>query len=122
MQSQSLYNQSDIILERFTKLHSELIDLSLDRVYSLLKALNNPEKKLPPVIHIAGTNGKGSTLAYIQKIMLASGYNVSRYTSPHLKQFHERICYNDVPITEKTLCHMLEKCEKANKKQPYHTF
>lgn len=67
------------------------IDLSLDRMVRLLAILRNPQKRLPPVIHVAGTNGKGSTLAYLHAIFEAAGYRVHRYTSPHLVHFRERI-------------------------------
>ena len=65
-------------------LHPKVIDLTLDRVLNLLEALNNPQKKLPPVVHIAGTNGKGSTLAMIRSGLESSGRRVHTYTSPHL--------------------------------------
>ena len=67
------------------------IDLSLDRMWQLLAALDNPQKKLPPVIHVAGTNGKGSTIAYLRAIYAAAGYRVHAYTSPHLVRFNERV-------------------------------
>src|SRR5271154_3263508 len=76
------------------KLHHPMlasIDLSLDRMYRLLGVLGSPHKRLPPVIHVAGTNGKGSLLAYLQAIFEAAGYRVHRYTSPHLVHFRERI-------------------------------
>lgn len=83
------------VIEQFLKqLQHPLIagiDLSLDRMLRLLAILRNPQKRLPPVIHIAGTNGKGSTLAYLHAIFEAAGYRVHRYTSPHLVHFRERI-------------------------------
>ncbi|WCR54193.1 MAG: Dihydrofolate synthase/folylpolyglutamate synthase [Wolbachia endosymbiont of Ctenocephalides orientis wCori] len=66
-------------------------DFSLDRIKSFLDKLGNPEKKMPPIVHMAGTNGKGSTLSFIRYIMQAAGYKVHAYTSPHLVNFNERI-------------------------------
>lgn len=83
--------KSDQILADMHKLHPKLIDLSLDRLVGLLDKLNNPQHNLPPIIHIAGTNGKGSTTAYIKSILQAHGKHVHAYTSPHLVDFHERI-------------------------------
>ncbi len=82
---------SDIILERMMALHPKVMDLTLDRVWHLLKALGNPQNDLPPVIHVAGTNGKGSTQAMIRAGLEAEGKRVHAYTSPHLAWFHERI-------------------------------
>src|SRR5215831_3074958 len=78
------------IVARLTALHPKRIDLSLDRVQRLLVALDHPEKKLPPVIHVAGTNGKGSTIAFLRAILEAAGKRVHVYTSPHLVRFNER--------------------------------
>jgi dihydrofolate synthase / folylpolyglutamate synthase len=74
----------DFIVARLTSLHPKRIDLSLDRVRRLLAALDHPEKKLPPVIHVAGTNGKGSTIAFLRAVLEAAGKRVHTYTSPHL--------------------------------------
>jgi dihydrofolate synthase/folylpolyglutamate synthase len=82
---------SDVILERLLSLHPKQIDLSLDRIERLLKALGHPERQTAPVIHIGGTNGKGSVAAYCRAILEASGMRVHVYTSPHLVRFHERI-------------------------------
>ena len=91
---------SDKILKRMMDLHPKVIDLTLDRVLNLLEALNNPQKKLPPVVHIAGTNGKGSTLAMIRSGLESSGRRVHTYTSPHLISFNERIRLAGKLITE----------------------
>ncbi len=80
----------DSILARLTALHPKRIDLSLDRIERLLAALDHPERKLPPVIHVAGTNGKGSTVAFLRAILEAAGLRVHVYTSPHLVRFNER--------------------------------
>ena len=82
---------SDQLLAEMMLLHPKLIDLSLGRVEKLLGKLGHPEKKLPPVVHIAGTNGKGSVTAYLKAIIQAAGKRVHAYTSPHLVRFHERI-------------------------------
>jgi len=82
---------SDAILQRMMALHPKVIDLTLDRMWRLLDAVGNPQDRLPPVIHIAGTNGKGSTQAMIRAGLEASGAAVHAYTSPHLARFHERI-------------------------------
>src|SRR6056297_2381294 len=82
---------SDAILDRMMALHPKIIDLTLDRVWRLLERLDNPQDRLPPVIHIAGTNGKGSTLAMIRAGLEGEGHRVHTYTSPHLARFHERI-------------------------------
>ena len=80
----------DRLLRRLETLHPKYIDLSLNRLTRLLEKLNNPHLKLPPVIHIAGTNGKGSTLSFIRQILLENNYKVHSYTSPHLEFFSER--------------------------------
>lgn len=82
---------SDKLLADLKLLHPKLIDLSLGRIERLLAKLGNPHERLPPVIHIAGTNGKGSTTAFLKAMLAASGLRVHVYTSPHLVRFHERI-------------------------------
>ena len=82
---------SDALLAQMKLLHPKLIDLSLGRVERLLGKLGSPETRLPPVVHIAGTNGKGSVTAYLKAILQAAGKRVHVYTSPHLVRFHERI-------------------------------
>ena len=106
--------KKDIILSRLTKLHPKIIDLSLGRMVTLLKKLENPHQKVPPVIHIAGTNGKGSTLAFIKSGLEASGSAVHTYTSPHLVNFNERITLKGKEIQESVLLSYLELCEKLN--------
>jgi dihydrofolate synthase/folylpolyglutamate synthase len=80
----------DSIVARLTALHPKRIDLSLERIERLLAALDHPERKLPPVIHIAGTNGKGSVIAFLRAMLEAAGQRVHVYTSPHLVRFNER--------------------------------
>jgi len=106
--------ESGRILERMMALHPKVIDLSLDRVLRLLGALGNPERAMPPAIHIAGTNGKGSTLAMIRAGMEGAGRTVHVYTSPHLTQFHERIRLAGKQISEERLVRVLDECRKAN--------
>lgn len=105
---------SDVILERMMALHPKIIDLTLDRVWRLLEALGNPQNDLPPVIHIAGTNGKGSTLAMIRAGLEAAGKTVHAYTSPHLARFHERIRVSGELISEAALTTVLDECYAAN--------
>tara|TARA_R110000787_G_scaffold25187_1_gene70847 strand:- start:148 stop:1422 length:1275 start_codon:yes stop_codon:yes gene_type:complete len=105
---------SDVILERMMALHPKIIDLTLDRMLRLLAALGNPQDHLPPVIHIAGTNGKGSTQAMIRAGLEAAGKTVHAYTSPHLARFHERIRLAGELITEEALTAVLDECYAAN--------
>lgn len=105
---------SDVILARMMALHPKVIDLTLDRVWRLLDALGNPQNDLPPVIHIAGTNGKGSTQAMIRAGLEAAGQRVHAYTSPHLARFHERIRLAGDLISEPDLTAYLDECYAAN--------
>lgn len=105
---------SDIILARMMSLHPKIIDLTLGRVHALLAALDHPEHKLPPVIHIAGTNGKGSTQAMIRAGLEGAGKAVHAYTSPHLARFHERILLAGQHISEPALTDLLDRCYVAN--------
>lgn len=114
--------RTDAVLERLTALHPKLIDLGLDRTERLLAALGNPERGLPPIIHVAGTNGKGSTIAFMRAIAEAAGLSVHTYTSPHLVRFHERIALNGTPIGEDALLAILEQCEAANNGDPITFF
>jgi len=114
--------KSDIILERLMSLHPKIIDLTLDRMMRLLNLLGNPEKIIPPVIHIAGTNGKGSTQAMIRAGLEASGDICHSYTSPHLARFHERIFLAGSIIEEIDLANYLSECEKVNGNTPITYF
>ncbi len=105
---------SDKVLARLKKLHPVEIDLSLDRLYRLLEKLDNPHLKLPPVIHVAGTNGKGSTVATLRAIAEAAGHRVHVYTSPHLVRFAERIRVAGQIIDEDDFTKILEECERVN--------
>ncbi|OYX79635.1 MAG: bifunctional folylpolyglutamate synthase/dihydrofolate synthase, partial [Bradyrhizobium sp. 35-63-5] len=138
----------DTILARLLALHPKRIDLSLDRVQQLLAALDHPERKLPPVIHVAGTNGKGSTIAFLRAFLEAAGLRVHTYTSPHLVNFNERFRlaasksdmsdvdrpktpHPDGPefergegrfVSDAELSAALEECERANAGRPITVF
>lgn len=88
------------------------IDLGLERMREILKRLGNPEQKLPPVIHVAGTNGKGSLVAFLKSIFEAAGYKVHSYTSPHLVHFNERISLAGTPISDNYLTDIMEECRQ----------
>ncbi|CAA2141980.1 folylpolyglutamate synthase/dihydrofolate synthase family protein [Hyphomicrobium sp. ghe19] len=117
---------SKILLERLSGLHPKTIDLSLDRMTRLLAALGNPERRLPPVVHVAGTNGKGSLVAFVRAIAEAQRRRVHTYTSPHLVTFHERIglAHEDgnAPISEERLIECLSLVESVNGNQPITHF
>jgi len=113
---------SDEILARLTALHPKVIDLSLGRIERLLGKLGNPERRMPPVFHVAGTNGKGSTCAFMRAMLEASGKRVHVYTSPHLVRFHERIRLSGKLIDEDELQALLEECEEANAGEPITFF
>jgi len=112
----------DAVLERLTRLHPKAIDLSLDRVRRLLERLGNPERRLPPVIHIAGTNGKGSTTATLRAIFEAVGQSVHAYTSPHLVRFAERVRVAGRLPTDEGLIALLAEVEAANGGAPITFF
>jgi dihydrofolate synthase/folylpolyglutamate synthase len=105
---------AEAALSRLGRLHPKRIDLSLGRIERLLAALDNPHDKLPPVIHVAGTKGKGSTVATMRACLEAAGYRVHAYTSPHLVRFNERIRVAGKLIDDATLAAILEECERVN--------
>ncbi|SEQ73598.1 dihydrofolate synthase / folylpolyglutamate synthase [Loktanella sp. DSM 29012] len=113
---------SDLILQRMMTLHPKVIDLTLDRVWRLLAALDNPQDRLPPVIHIAGTNGKGSTQAMMRAGLECDGAAVHAYTSPHLARFHERIRLAGDLISEDALTLVLDRAYTANGPAPITYF
>jgi dihydrofolate synthase/folylpolyglutamate synthase len=113
---------SDVLLDRMMSLHPRIIDLTLDRMWRILAALGHPERRLPPVIHIAGTNGKGSTLAMIRAGLEGAGLTTHAYTSPHLARFHERIRVAGTLIDEAALSRTLDRCLKANGPDPITYF
>ncbi|MBT7957311.1 MAG: bifunctional folylpolyglutamate synthase/dihydrofolate synthase [Rhodospirillaceae bacterium] len=103
------------LVQRLNQHHPKVIDLSLERIERLLKVLGNPENKLPPVIHIAGTNGKGSSLAFMRAITEAAGLRVHVYTSPHLVVFNERIRICGELISDAAMLALIEEVEAANR-------
>ncbi len=116
----------DDTLTRLLALHPRLIDLSLDRMWRLLARLDYPERKLPPVIHVAGTNGKGSTIAFMRSILEAAGQHVHVYTSPHLVRFNERFRIaaegGGKLVGDDELRATLDECERLNAGEPITVF
>jgi dihydrofolate synthase/folylpolyglutamate synthase len=110
------------IVARLHGLHARLIDLSLDRLLDLLAKLDHPEQRLPPVIHVAGTNGKGSTCAFLRAMGEAAGLRVHVYTSPHLVRFNERIRIAGELVSDDALANALEDVERANAGAPITVF
>jgi dihydrofolate synthase/folylpolyglutamate synthase len=113
---------SDRVLDRLGELHPKKIDLSLGRIERLLARLGSPHDRLPPVIHVAGTKGKGSTVATLRACLEAAGYSVHAYISPHLVRFHERIRLAGELIEEDALIALLEECERVNAGEPITFF
>jgi dihydrofolate synthase/folylpolyglutamate synthase len=114
------------LLERLARLHPKKIDLSLGRIHRLLARLGHPERKLPPTIHVAGTNGKGSTIAILRAILEAAGFRAHAYTSPSLVRFHERIRLGQagggVLVDDAALAAALAECERVNGNDPITFF
>src|SRR5881397_876374 len=106
---------SDALIARFLALHPKTIDLSLGRIERLLARLGHPERRLPPVIHVAGTNGKGSTIAFMRAILESAGQSVHVYTSPHLVRFNERFRLGAERegrlVSDEELAEAFEHCE-----------
>lgn len=115
-------HQPDQILARLQTLHPKIIDLSLGRMERLLGTLGHPEQALPPIIHVAGTNGKGSTIAFLRAVFEAAGHRVHAYTSPHLVRFNERIRLAGSLIEDAPFAAILEECEAANAGAPITLF
>jgi dihydrofolate synthase/folylpolyglutamate synthase len=107
-------------------LHPKRIDLSLDRIWRILERLGHPERRLPPVIHVAGTNGKGSTIAFMRAILEAAGARVHVYTSPHLVRFNERFRLGGPDggalVSDAELAEALAECERVNAGDPITVF
>ena len=119
-------DSSDALIARFLALHPKTIDLSLGRIQRLLGQLGSPERRLPPTIHVAGTNGKGSTIAFMRAILESAGLAVHVYTSPHLVRFHERIRLGRIGggryVSEERLVEALRRCEAVNAGEPITVF
>ena len=115
-------SRTDAILKRLAALHPKLIDLSLDRMLPLLDALGRPQDRMPPVIHVAGTNAKGSTIAYLRAFLEAAGQRVHVYNSPHLVRFNERIRLAGKLVDTRRLNAVLEHVEAVNAGNPITFF
>ncbi len=122
MASPHAVSPPDAILERLAALHPRRIDLSLERMERLAAALGHPERRLPPVVHVAGTNGKGSTIAYLRAALEAAGQKVHVYTSPHLVRFNERIRLAGRIVSDAELSEALDRAEAANAGEPITFF
>ncbi len=112
----------EAVIERMHALYPRLIDLSLERLHRLLAQLGNPERALPPVIHVAGTNGKGSTCAFLRAIGEAAGMRVHVATSPHLVRFNERLRLAGTLVTDAQLLDTLDEIERVNAGAPITVF
>jgi len=112
----------DPLVERVMRLHPRSIDLGLGRIETLLDRLGNPQRRLPPAVHVAGTNGKGSLVAYLRAMAEAAGYRVHAYTSPHLVRFNERIRVAGEIIDDDALDGLITECEQANGETPITFF
>ena len=110
------------ITARLERLHPRLIDLSLDRLRTLLSRLGHPERRLPPIIHVAGTNGKGSTCAFVRAMAEAAGLTAHVYTSPHLVRFNERIRVAGALVSDDQLIAAMERIERVNDNAPITVF
>ena len=121
-ESKTASPQLAAVLQRLYRFHPKSLDLSLGRLQRLLAALGNPEQHLPPVIHVAGTNGKGSTVAFLRAMLEAGGHRVHAFTSPHLVHFNERIRLAGALITDERLVALIEEIEAVNGDQPITFF
>lgn len=117
-----MITKTDKLLKEFIRLHPKYIDLSLNRLEYLLKKLGDPQKSLPPTIHIAGTNGKGSTLSFIGNILKNNNYSIHTYTSPHLEKFSERININNKQVNASKLLKSLQYVKEINQGKPITFF
>lgn len=114
--------KSDALINKLSEIHPKGFDLSLHRILLLLEKLGNPQEKLPPVIHVAGTNGKGSTIAFARAILEAQGYKVHVHTSPHLVNWHERYRLAGKLVSDDVLAAAIEQVARANDNNPITVF
>src|SRR5690606_1320426 len=112
----------DEVVARISKLHPKRIDLTLGRMWRILERLDHPERRLPPVIHVAGTNGKGSTVAYLRAILEAAGLRVHVFTSPYLVRINECMRLAGALVADDALRDALLDCERANGGEPLTLF
>ena len=116
----------EALLARLSELHPQRIELGLERMHRLLERLDHPQRKLAPVIHVAGTNGKGSTIAYLRAVLEAAGLRVHAYTSPSLVRLNERFRLarpgGGILVSDEELYTVLERCEQANAREPITMF
>src|SRR5688500_14320530 len=115
-------SRTDAILKRLTALYPRFMDLDLARERRLLDKLGNPQLRLPPVIHVAGTNAKGSTIAYLRAMLEAAGNRVHVYTSPHLVHFNERVRLAGKLVSTRRINNALEEVERINAGKPITQF
>ena len=115
-------SEYETIIARLLTLHPKRIDLSLDRIWRVLESLGHPERRVPPVIHVAGTNGKGSTIAFMRAMLEASGRSAHVYTSPHLVRFNERFRIAGTLVSDEALAEALTEAERANAGEPITVF
>ena len=119
---ESVAGRIDGVIARLHGLHPRLIDLSLDRLLVLLTKLGHPERRLPPIIHVGGTNGKGSTCAFLRAMGEAGGWRVHVFTSPHLVRFNERYRIAGELVSDADLIAAMEEIEQVNAGAPVTVF
>lgn len=122
MPNRKMSETLEAALAALTALHPKKIDLGLERIERVLGTLGNPHQKLPPTVHIAGTNGKGSTVAFLRAMAEAEGLTAHVYTSPHLVHFRERIVFGSQEIDDATLIDVLTRVREANDGAPLSFF
>ncbi|MEO1141325.1 MAG: bifunctional folylpolyglutamate synthase/dihydrofolate synthase, partial [Pseudomonadota bacterium] len=114
--------KTDALIEKLSEIHPKGFDLSLGRITDLLEKLGNPHRSIPPAIHVAGTNGKGSTLAFCRAILEEAGYRVHVHTSPHLVSWQERYRLAGELVSDDVLADAVARAAKANNDRPITIF